>query len=398
MEAISTNSPCITAEKQAEIGLLEAERIASTERHALAVERQRFVALADNSKDFIAMCDLDGQPFYANKSALETVGLESLDEFNRIPIREFFFVEDQDRVVEEFLPTALHEGFGEIEVRFRHFKTNEPIWMCYQVFVIRDKAGDSLGVATVSRDLTDEKRGEAALVRSEKLAVVGRLAASIAHEINNPLASVTNLLYLALGYHNAPEVQELLQTAERELRRVSLVTNQTLRFHKQSSEPQLTSSGALLETVLVLFEGRIRNSNIQVERRGFSEQPIECFEGDMRQVLANVLCNAVDAMPDGGRLEIRSRAGTDWRSGRVGLILTFADTGMGINPETQKRLFEAFFTTKGIGGTGLGLWISSEIMERHRGRILIRSSQQAGHRGTVVTLFLPYESFKVRHN
>jgi PAS domain S-box-containing protein len=346
------------------------------------------------------MCDLDGKPFYANKSALEAVGLESLDEFNRVPIREFFFPEDQDRIVEDFLPTALRDGFGEMEVRFRHFKTNEPIWMCYQVFVIRDKAGEALGMATVSRDLTDEKRGEAALVRSEKLAVVGRLATSIAHEINNPLASVTNLLYLALGHDNAPEVQELLKTAERELRRVSLVTNQTLRFHKQSSEPQLISSGALLETVMILFEGRIRNSNIQVERRGFSEQPIECFEGDMRQVLANVLCNAVDAMPKGGRLEVRSRVGTDWRSGRVGFILTFADTGMGISPEAQKRLFEAFYTTKGIGGTGLGLWISSEIMERHRGRIRIRSSQQAGHAGTVVTLFLPDESLrnKVRHN
>jgi PAS domain S-box-containing protein len=394
VESISTISPYITAQKEAETALVEAEKPGSIDGHALDIERQRFVALADNSQDFISMCDLDGKPFYANKSALDAVGLESVDEFNRVPIREFFFPEDQDRIVEDFLPTALRNGFGEMEVRFRHFKTNAPIWMCYQVFVIRDKAGNSLGMATVSRDLTDEKRGEAALVRSEKLAVVGRLAASIAHEINNPLASVTNLLYLALGHDNAPEVQELLQTAERELRRVSLVTNQTLRFHKQSSEPQLTSSGALLETVLVLFEGRIRNANIQVERRGLCEQPIECFEGDMRQVLANILCNAVDAMPKGGRLVIRSRAGTDWRSGRAGLILTFADTGMGIDPVTQKRLFEAFFTTKGNGGTGLGLWISFEIMERHRGRIRIRSSQQADHRGTVVTLFLPDESLR----
>lgn len=340
------------------------------------------------------MCDLEGKLFYANKSALESIGLESLDEFRRIPIKELFFPEDQDRIVNEFLPAALREGFGETEVRFRNFKSNEPIWMCYQVFVIRDKAGNALGMGTVSRDLTDEKRGEAALVRSEKLAAVGRLAASIAHEINNPLASVTNLLYLALGHDNAPEVQELLEAAERELRRVSLVTTQTLRFHKQSSEPKLISSEALLETVLVMYEGRLRNSNIQVERRGFSEQPIECFEGDIRQVLANVLCNAVDAMPKGGRLVIRSRAGTDWRSGRAGLILTFADTGDGMSPETQKRLFEAFFTTKGIGGTGLGLWISAEIMERHQGRIRIRSSQHADHRGTVATLFLPDEGLR----
>jgi len=136
-----------------------------------------------------------------------------------------------------FLPKALSQGSGETEIRFRHFKTNETIWMCYQVFVVRDKSGEALGMATVSRDLTDEKRGEAALIQSEKLAAVGRLATSIAHEINNPLAAITNLLYLALGQDNPPQVQELLEQADRELRRVSKVANQTLRFHKQASNP-----------------------------------------------------------------------------------------------------------------------------------------------------------------
>ncbi len=389
LRAISTVSLDITAQKQAEAALAETERLIAAERNRLEIERQRFVALADNSKDFISMCDMEGKPFFANKAALKTVGIESLDDFNRVPIREFFFPEDQDRVIEEFLPAAWSEGFGETEIRFRHFKTNEPIWMCYQVFVMRDRMGDALGMATVSHDLTDEKRGEAVLVRSEKLAAVGRLATSIAHEINNPLAAITNLLYLARGHDNAVEVQDLLTQAERELRRVSKITTQTLRFHKQASKPQLVSTESLFESVIGVYEGRLRNSNIQVEPRGYTQQPVECFEGDIRQVLSNVLGNAIDAMPHGGRLVIRSRTGTNWSSGRVGLILTIADNGCGISPEARARLFEAFFTTKGIGGTGLGLWISAEIMERHRGRIRLRSSQNPARCGTIVTLFLP---------
>jgi PAS domain S-box-containing protein len=379
----------ITAPKEAEIALTQTEEMAMIDRDHLEIERERFVALADNSKDFISMCDMDGKPFYANKSALEMVGSESLDDFNRVPIGEFFFAEDQKRVIEEFLPQALTEGFGETEIRFRHFKTNEAIWMCYQVFVIRDKAGNALGMGTVGRDLTEEKRGEAALVRSEKLAAVGRLATSIAHEINNPLAAVTNLLYLAIGHDNLPEVQDLLNQADRELRRVSKVATQTLRFHKQASKPQLLSTESLFEAVLTVYEGRLRNSNIQVERRGFEPQPVECFEGDIRQVLSNLIGNAIDAMPRGGRLMIRSRKGTEWSSGRVGLILTIADSGYGISPEVRARLFEPFFTTKGIGGTGLGLWISAEIMDRHQGRIRLRSSQAPDRCGTVVTVFLP---------
>ena len=389
LHAISTVSMDITAQKQAERALAESMRLGATERHRLEIERERFVALAENSKDFISMCDMDGKPFYANKSGLAVVGIESVDDFNRVPIQEFFFPEDRDHVIQEFLPKARRCGFAETEIRFRHFKTHEAIWMCYQAFVIRDKAGDELGLATVSRDLTDEKRGEAALVRSEKLAAVGRLATSIAHEINNPLAAMTNLVYLALGHDNLPEVQELLQQADRELRRVSKVATQTLRFHRQASKPQLLSTEGLVESVLVVYEGRLRNSNIRVEPRGYAKQPVECFEGDIRQVLSNLVGNAIDAMPRGGRLVIRSREGTEWSSGRVGLFLTVADSGCGISPEARGKLFEAFFTTKGIGGTGLGLWISAEIMERHQGRIRLRSSQNPDRCGTTVTLFLP---------
>jgi signal transduction histidine kinase len=143
--------------------------------------------------------------------------------------------------------------------------------------------------------------------------------------------------------------------------------------------------------VLSIYEGRFKNSNIQVQKRKRAEKPVVCFEADIRQVLSNLVANAIDAMPGGGRLLVRSREATDWMTGRPGFVLTVADTGSGIDAQTQARIFEAFFSTKGFGGTGLGLWISAEIVERHQGRLRVRSSQREGHRGTVVALFLPAE-------
>ena len=259
---------------------------------------------------------------------------------------------------------------------------------------IFDEDGKVRAVASATVETTQQKRAEAALIQSEKLAAVGRMASSIAHEINNPLESVTNLIYIARTYAAVPEVQHLLDLADQELRRVSIIANQTLRFHKQASSPREISCTDLFSTVLSLYEGRLKNSSISVENRKRASRTISCFEGDIRQVLNNLVGNAIDAMPTGGRLLLRSRESTDWRSSlgvaRRGLTLTVADTGSGMSPEALRHLFEPFFTTKGINGNGLGLWISAEIVERHHGRLLMRSSQAAAHRGTVFSLFLPF--------
>ena len=238
-------------------------------------------------------------------------------------------------------------------------------------------------------NLLESKRTSAALIQSEKLAAVGRLASSMAHEINNPLEAITNLLYLCRDRAVAPEVQQWLDEAELELRRISLLANQTLRFHRQSTRPQEISCLSLFTPTLDLYEARLRNAGIAVEKRKRAQQLVECYEGDIRQVLSNLITNAIDAMPTGGRLIVRSREGTDWRTGRKGVFLTVADTGTGIDPQIQDSIFEAFFTTKGINGTGLGLWMSSEILHRHNGTLTIRSSQTPGHTGTVAVLFLP---------
>ena len=238
--------------------------------------------------------------------------------------------------------------------------------------------------------LMDNEKAAAALIQSEKLAAVGRLASSMAHEINNPLEALTNLLYLSRQQATDADQRVWLDQADLELRRISIITNQTLRFHKQASKPQPITCLSLFSMTLNLYEARLRNAGIVVEKRKRANEPLICFEGDVRQVLSNIVANAIDAMPHGGRFLVRSRAGTQWSTGRRGIYLTLADTGTGISPETQRRLFEAFHTTKGIGGSGLGLWISAEIMHRHRGQISIRSSQKPASRGTVVVLFLPF--------
>lgn len=249
------------------------------------------------------------------------------------------------------------------------------------------------GILIVFRDISEEKRATTALIETEKLAAVGKLAASIAHEINNPLESVTNLLFLARGSSAPDEVNGYLDTAERELRRVSVISNQTLRFHKQSTAPTEVTCSELFESVLTICHGRILNAGISVEKKKGAERPIACFEGEIRQVLNNLVSNAIDAMPQsGGRLLIRSRDARDWRTDRRGIALSVADSGTGMPPAVLQKIFDAFYTTKGIGGTGLGLWVSKEIVDRHHGRLLVRSSQKEGQSGTVFILFLPYNA------
>lgn len=210
---------------------------------------------------------------------------------------------------------------------------------------------------------------------------------------NNPLEAVTNLLYLATNSANIDEAKPFLRTAEVELRRASAITSQTLRFHKQATRPTSVTFAQLVDGILNGQHSRLTNALVRVKERNRAPHPVLCFEGEIRQVLVNLIGNATDAMHGtGGTLFVRGREGHDWRSGRSGLTITVADNGPGMSPIVQAKLFDAFFTTKGIGGTGLGLWISKEIVDRHHGRILLRSSQRANRSGSLLSLFLPFDA------
>ncbi len=302
----------------------------------------------------------------------------------------------QGRNFWEMFPRTIYEGSPFVE--HYHRAMDERVAGAFEAFypeplnawftVLAQPSDD--GIIIFFRDVTQQRQSEAALLQSEKLAAVGRLASSIAHEINNPLEAVMNLIYLARQHAKVKEAQEFLDKADQEIRRVAIIANQTLRFHKQPSNPQAIGGEALFATVLDIYEGRLKNANVEVERRFRTKEQVVCFEGDIRQVLNNLVSNALDAMPAGGRLLIRSRAGTHRPTGRRGLVLTIADTGEGIRPELLKNIFDAFFTTKGIGGTGLGLWVSQEIVSRHHGVLRVRSTRRPGRSGTVFVLFLPF--------
>ncbi|SNT32122.1 PAS domain S-box-containing protein [Granulicella rosea] len=264
-------------------------------------------------------------------------------------------------------------------------------WVIANGRTVRDREDRPTKMIGVTLDVTERHHAETALMQSEKLAAVGRLASSIAHEINNPLESVMNLLYLARLTAEDRDTRSYLDMADQELQRVAVIANQTLRFHKQSTRPVLSACEDLIGSVLTIYQGRLVNSSVRVEKRKRAQRPVLCFDGEIRQVLNNLFGNAIDAMPQGGRLLVRSRETTAWKSGERGLAITVADTGAGMSAATARRIFDPFFTTKGIGGTGLGLWVSQEIVARHRGSLRVRSRRAPGGAGTVFILFLPFD-------
>jgi signal transduction histidine kinase len=273
---------------------------------------------------------------------------------------------------------------------------DHPLEQRYLDFVYQPKRepdGSVSGIIVLGVDVTDARRSEQILLQSEKLNAVGRLASSIAHEINNPLEAVTNLIYLAQSTAINPDTRQYLATAEIELRRVSAIANQTLRFHRQSTNPKPVTAAHLIDATLPLYQSRISNARVKVERRDRALRPVTCLDGEIRQVLSNLIANAIDALSETERrLSIRSRDSTDWQTGRSGVTLTIADTGSGMSADTISHVFEPFFTTKGHKGTGLGLWISREIIDRHQGSLKVKSRQAAHGSGTVFTLFLPSET------
>lgn len=350
----------------------------------LQKERELLTQVMAASRDAVTLVDREWRIQYMNPVTRRIVGPDR-DLIGKNLWESFPAIAWEGSPCLDHFPRAMDEG---IPASFETYYP-EP----YNFSILVDVYPTTGGMVTFVRDISDAKKAQAALIQNEKLAAVGRLAASIAHEINNPLGSVTNLLYLARGTEDAAVLQEYLAMAEQELRRVSIISNQTLRFYKQPSSSQTLTDQELFDSVMSIYQGRLVNSKIVVEKRSRARRPIECYDGEIRQVLNNLVGNAMDAMqPNGGRLLIRSRDAHNWKTGEAGMALTVADTGCGMPAEVLLRLFEAFYTTKGSGGNGLGLWVSQQILDRHKGTLRVRSSQKAGASGTVFTVFLPSEA------
>jgi signal transduction histidine kinase len=236
------------------------------------------------------------------------------------------------------------------------------------------------------------RRAEEALRKAEKLAVAGRLALSISHEINNPLAAVTNLLYLIGMSSTLDEAKGLADTASHELARVAEIVTHTLRFYRDPSKPSLVHVNEIVDSALTLYRSRIAAAEIAVERDFRDCSPIVALPGELRQVVLNLIGNAMDAIGVRGKLIIRATNARQHSNGSLrGVRLTIADTGSGIHPEVRDSLFEPFVSTKGDTGTGLGLWLSSQIIQKHGGSIQVKSRALPPCSGSVFSVFLPLE-------
>jgi PAS domain S-box-containing protein len=255
-----------------------------------------------------------------------------------------------------------------------------------------DSGTESGGIIIFSEDITQRKQTEQALLRSEKLASVGRMAAVIAHEINNPLAATMNAVYLVLNMKNLPdEARRYLEMGDAELKRIAHITRQSLGFYRESNAPVRMTVQTVLDSAVDLLGSRIKAKHAVIERQWEENVEITAVAGELRQVFSNLLANSLDALEDHGTIKLRVSSGTDRKDGRRYVRVTIADNGRGIEAELRPHLFEPFFTTKGTIGTGLGLWVSKEIIDKHEGTIQVRSNTREVRRGTVFSVVLPVE-------
>ncbi|HET8666483.1 MAG TPA: PAS domain S-box protein, partial [Terriglobales bacterium] len=270
-------------------------------------------------------------------------------------------------------------------------KDGRRIDVSLSISLIRNAAGEVIGASTIARDVTEIRRAEAALRNSEKHATVGRLAATMAHEINNPLEAVSNVLYLLSTRSGLDEEsRQYLSIAGQEMDRIAHIVKQTLGFYRESASPVMVDMRQLVDSVLVLYSRKLQDKRIKVEKKYEEIGEVPAYPAEMRQIFSNLIINAIEADRDGGSLKVHITPSRDWSDPkRQGIRVFVCDNGTGIKPEDRRNLFEPFFTTKGEKGTGLGLWVSNGIVQKHGGTIRVRSSVVPGRSGTCFSVFLP---------
>ena len=346
---------------------LKIAEIRAASEAAIRESENRSRQVLERTTDAVFVLDRDWRFTYLNPNAVAMIS-SGKDLIGKVVWEEF-----PDAVGTEFWKQyhrVMDEG---ISVKFHEYYPS-PLDKWFEVHAYPTEGG----LAAFFRDITMKLKSEAALRQNEKLAAVGRLASSIAHEINNPLEAITNLLYLMeIDEQMQPRSREFLKSAQAELSRVSHIATQTLHFQRQSKGRVELSVADLLDSVIALYRTRLTEPGISLKRDLRSESTIIGYPGDLRQVFSNLLRNALDAIGTKGRIVIRDRHCTDVRSGQRYLRVTVADSGHGMEAGVRKHLFEPFFSTKAATGTGLGLWVSKEIIDKHSGRIVVRSSTHA---------------------
>lgn len=336
--------------------------------------------------DAVIATDQNGKVKFLNAVAEQLTGFSSQEAGGR-PIEEIFRIQNEFTRAHMENPVEKVVRFGKITGLANHAvlvdrRQNEVPVEDSAAPIVGDD-GKILGVVLVFRDVTQQRRMQESARKSEKLAAAGRLAATIAHEINNPLEAVTNLLYLARTSTSLEATKSYLVAADRELSRVAHIARQTLGFYRDSTVPVTIRASALLDEVLAVYESRMRSKQIVVEKDYKDEDVIQTLRGEMLQILSNLIANALDAMPAGGHLRLRTAAK------RGGVEFEIEDNGVGIPADHLDKIFDAFFTTKIDVGTGLGLWVVKDLVEKHGGTVTVSSCSDCANRGTRFLIFIP---------
>ncbi|MGB6691851.1 MAG: PAS domain S-box protein [Terracidiphilus sp.] len=358
-----------------------------SERRRAEETRSRLAAIVESSDDAIVSLNLDGMVTSWNEAAHRIFGYtaeEMIGQSCRRMIPTELYSEEDDILRK----MRAGDGIDHFETR-RLAKDGSGVDISLSIFPLRDASGRVIGTSEIGRDISSRKKLEKFLLQSEKIAATGRMAATIAHEINNPLEAVLNLVYLAR--QSCPEdsdTHRYLQTAENEVERVSQIARTTLGYYRDRGTPTEVVLHELVEAALLIYESKLLGRRIRIDRAFEDSRPILVSKGEMMQVFSNVIANAIDAMPRGGaiRIDAAEKVGPTGR----GVQVVIQDQGTGIEEKNLSRIFEPFFTTKPDVGTGIGLWVSKQLIENRSGRIQVTSSTAPGASGTRVAIDIPF--------
>jgi PAS domain S-box-containing protein len=360
-----------------------------SDRRRADESRFRLAAIVDSADDAIISKNLDGIITSWNNGARRLFGYEEEEIIGQSILR---LIPEHLRQEEDEILRKLRAG-----QKIEHYETTRVSKsgaireVAVTISPICNSQGEVTGASKIARDISDRKKVERMAIEAEKIATTGRMAAAIAHEINNPLASVLNLIFLARQDDvSKQDIQNYLATAESELERVSHIARQTLGYYRDTGSPSEVQLRDLMQNVLSVYQSKLLTHGIVVDAEYDDLRKIRAHSGEIVQIFSNVISNAIDAMAHGGKLSIAIAQSA--KTERDGLKIVVNDTGHGISREHLGKVFEPFFTTKGNLGTGIGLWVTRQLVERHGGHISISSSTEAGNSGTIVMIDLPFDN------
>jgi PAS domain S-box-containing protein len=365
-------------------------------QHEETYEREQWLNTTLRSiGDAVIACDFEGRVEFMNMVAEDLTGWPQQEAKGR-PLSNVFpiFNEETRAVVENPVDKVRRLGtvVGLANHTFLVSRDGREICIDDSGAPIRDSTGKMIGIVLVFRDITERRMSEGALMRAEKLAAAGRLAASVAHEVNNPLEGLTNLVYIARHSDDMNEIRQLLLQADEELGRIAHITRQSLGFYRETTAPTRFEPAVVVREVADFYAARAVSVGVSLVVRTSTQREVLGAAGEIRQILSNLLANSLDACSKGDTIRIDANSAIDPRDlSRIGVRITIGDSGLGIRQEHLESIFEPFFTTKKDTGTGLGLWVSKELVEKHGGSLRVRSNTLKPRCGTVFSIFLPVE-------